>query len=99
VPYCAMRIVVSDISVVTPRKLVLAADLMTYLLREHVETFNLFRSVPPIGLGGEGDSEQSLWYAGLSCLSRSSNQTNEADQRNKMDQIPATRREMLDCKT
>jgi len=31
---------------------------------------------------------------GVSCLSRSSNHTNEIDQRDQMNQIPTTRREM-----
>jgi hypothetical protein len=31
---------------------------------------------------------QSIWCAGLSCLSRSSNQTNEIDQKDQMNQIP-----------
>ncbi len=35
---------------------------------------------------------QSIWCTALSCLSRSSNQTNELDQRNQMNQIPAMRR-------
>ena len=44
-------------------------------------------------------SSSLIWCAGLSCLSRSSNHTHETDRRNQMDQIPATRRDMLDCKT
>ena len=45
-----------------------------------------------------------IWCAGLSCLSRSSNQinqknqTDEMNQRDQTNQIPATRREMLDRK-
>jgi hypothetical protein len=38
---------------------------------------------------------QSIWCAGLSCLSGSSNQTNETDRRNQMNQLLATRREMV----
>jgi hypothetical protein len=49
--------------------------------------------------GGEGDSEAAYLVAGLSCLSRSSNQTNETDRKNQMDPIPATRRRMFDYKT
>jgi hypothetical protein len=40
-----------------------------------------------------------IWSAGLSCLSRSPNHTNETDQRNQLNQIPATRREISICKT
>ena len=36
---------------------------------------------------------RSIWCAGLSCVSRSSNPTNETD-RNQMNQIPAPRREV-----
>jgi hypothetical protein len=42
---------------------------------------------------------RSIWCAGLSCLARSTNHTHETDRRHQMNQIPATRREMLDCKT
>src|SRR5437773_4014496 len=45
---------------------------------------------------------QSIWCAGVSCLSRSSNQTNESDQTNQIDQmnqLPAMRRGMSHCKT
>jgi hypothetical protein len=41
-------------------------------------------------------TRQSIWSMGLSCLSRSSNQINQF---NQTDQLPATRREMLDGKT
>jgi hypothetical protein len=51
------------------------------------------------GQVANNDSGPFIWFAGLSCLSRSSNQTHETDRRNQMDQIPATRREMLDCKS
>ena len=50
------------------------------------------------------DSWRSIWCAGLSSLSRSSNQihqknqTDEMNQSNQMHQLPVTRREMLDCK-
>jgi hypothetical protein len=46
----------------------------------------------------------SIWCAGPFRLSHSSNQinqknqTDEMNQRDKMHQLPATRREMLDCK-
>jgi hypothetical protein len=42
---------------------------------------------------GRAIQRQSIWCAGLSSLSRSSNQTNEIDQGNRMNQRPATRRE------
>jgi hypothetical protein len=48
------------------------------------------------GQVANNDSGPFIWFAGLSCLSRSSNQINQIDQ---TDQIPATRREMLDCKS
>jgi hypothetical protein len=38
---------------------------------------------------------QSSWCAGMTCLSRSSNQTNETDQRHQTDQILAARGEMV----
>jgi len=38
------------------------------------------------------NSGQSIWCAGLSCLSCSLNETNETDRRNQMNQLPATRR-------
>jgi hypothetical protein len=37
--------------------------------------------------------------SGLSSLFRSLNQTNQTNQTDQMNQIPATRREMFDCKT
>ena len=46
------------------------------------------------------NSEQCIWCAGLSCLSRSSNQinqknqTDEMNQRDQMNQLPATRPKM-----
>jgi hypothetical protein len=40
---------------------------------------------------------QSIWCAGLSRLSGSSNQTNEIDEGDQMNQIPATRLETLEC--
>jgi hypothetical protein len=46
-----------------------------------------------------GDSKAVYLVRGLSCLSRSSNHTNERDRRNQMNQIPATRCDMLDGKT
>ena len=51
---------------------------------------------------------RSIWCEGLFCLSRSLIKKNETNQRkqidqidqiNQLDQIPATCREMLDCKT
>ena len=44
---------------------------------------------------GRAIQRQSIWCAGLSCLSRSSNQTNKTDQRDQMNQLPATSREIL----
>jgi hypothetical protein len=44
---------------------------------------------------GKGDSEAVYQVAGLTCLSRSSNQTKGTDRRNQMNQISATRREMI----
>jgi hypothetical protein len=41
------------------------------------------------------DFGRSIWCAGLSGLTRSSNHTTETDRRDQMHQIPATRREML----
>ena len=44
------------------------------------------------------DSEQCIWCEGLSCLSRSSNHTNQRNQINSkdpMNQIPAARGEMF----
>ena len=38
---------------------------------------------------------QSIWCAGLFCLSRSSNHTPETDQRDQMNQLPATRQEIV----
>ena len=40
---------------------------------------------------GRAIQRQSIWCAGLSCLSRSLNQTNKRDQINRMNQFPATR--------
>ena len=43
---------------------------------------------------GRAIQKQSIWCAGLSCLSGSSNRTNETDRRNQIDQtdqIPALR--------
>ena len=48
---------------------------------------------------GGGIQRQSICCAGLACLSRSSNQTAEKDQKDQMNQLPAPRREMLDCTT
>ena len=48
---------------------------------------------------------RSIWCAGLSCLARSSNQinqknqTDEMNQRDQTNQLPATCREILNCKT
>jgi hypothetical protein len=52
-----------------------------------------------VGALGEGRAiqRQPIWCAGLSCLSRSSNQINQKDQMDhidEMNQVPATRREM-----
>ena len=44
---------------------------------------------------GRRIQRQSIWCAGLSCLSRSSNHTHETDRRNQMNQIPAPRGEMV----
>jgi len=44
---------------------------------------------------GRGIHKQSIWCAGLSCLSRSSNQINQLDWTNQTDQITATRRERV----
>ena len=44
---------------------------------------------------GRAIQRQSIWCAGLSCLSHSSNQTNETDQRDQMDQIPAMSLDMV----
>jgi hypothetical protein len=56
----------------------------------------LFQGWPgPLRCEGRAIQRQSSWCAGLACLSRSSNQPNEADQRNQMNQLPATRREMV----
>jgi hypothetical protein len=46
-----------------------------------------------LGKGG-AIQRQSIWYAGLSGLARSSNHTHETDRRNQMNQFPATRREI-----
>jgi len=85
------------------RNLVLTSDLMTYLSHEHAERFYFFR----IGLvhrcvrGGwfRGSLSSLFGLSGLSSLFRSLNQTNQTNQTDQMDQIPATRREMFDCKT
>ena len=65
----------------------------------------------PSSCEGRVIQKQSIWCAGLACLSRSSNHTIETDQRDRIDQknqkdqkdqmnqIPPPRREMLDCKT
>jgi hypothetical protein len=44
---------------------------------------------------GRAIQRQSIWCAGLAGLSRLPNHTHETDRRNQMDQIPATRREMV----
>jgi hypothetical protein len=46
---------------------------------------------------GRAIQRKSIWCASLSCLSRSSNQTNEIDEGDQMNQIPATRLETLEC--
>ena len=52
-----------------------------------------------MGLGalreGQGIQRRFIWCASLSGLLRSSNYTNEIDQKDQMNQIPATRREMV----
>jgi hypothetical protein len=52
-------------------------------------------SVELSGRAANDDSGRFIRSAGLSCLSRSSNLTNETARRNQMNQIPATRREMV----
>jgi len=52
-------------------------------------------SVPKPCVWGGGVRRRSIWCADLSCLARSSKQTNEIDQGNQMDKPPATRREMV----
>ena len=63
----------------------------------NVEMVNVHSS----GQSPNDDSERIIWCAGLTSLSRPSNQTNERVQQDQMDQIPATRRETvsknLDC--
>ena len=57
----------------------------------------IHHSVDDVGAWCEGRAiqRQSIWCAGLSCLSRSSNHTHETGRKNQMNQIPATRREMV----
>jgi hypothetical protein len=43
----------------------------------------------------KGDSEPSIWCAGLSCLFRSLSKKNEINQTDQMNQISPTRREMV----
>ncbi len=60
----------------------------------------LFKGRPGLSLcEGRAIQKQSIWCVGLSCRSRLSNQTAEKNQKDQMNQLPAPRREMLDCKS
>ena len=51
------------------------------------------------GQAANDDSGRFIRSADLSGLARSLNHTHETDRRSQMNQIPAMRRGMLDCKT